>query len=99
MFFNNNTLQQWLIALLIAILSLIVIRILRRIILHRLKAISERTTTDIDDLITDLYVGQNSSFCLLLQSMLVHLVLTLPQTLKDIISRIVVVAILAQGAV
>ncbi len=103
MFFNktfyNNTLQQWLIALLIAILSLIVIRILRRAILHRLKAISEKTTTDIDDLITDL-IHKTKFFLLFAVAIYVgSLVLTLPQTLKDIISKIVVVAILAQGAV
>lgn len=97
--FYNNTIQQWLIAILIAVVTFIVIRILRKFIFHRLKDISEKTTTDIDNLITDL-IQKTKLFLLLAVSIYVgSLALTLPQTLKDIISRVVVVAIIIQGAI
>jgi len=97
--FYNNTTQQWLIAAGITIISLIVIRILRGIVVHHLRAISEKTTTDIDDLITDL-INKTKFFLLLAIAIYIgSLVLTLPQTLKAIITKIVIIAILAQGAI
>ncbi len=97
--FYNNTVQQWIIAIIIAILSLVVIRILRGVILHRLRVISEKTTTEIDDLITDLL--QRTKFFLLLAVAIYigSLALSLPQTLKAVITKVVIIAILAQGAI
>jgi small-conductance mechanosensitive channel len=95
----NNTIQQWLIAAGIAILSLIVIRILRGIIFHRLRAISEKTATELDDLITDL-VYRTKFFLLLAVAIYIgSLALSLPQTMKDVITKVVIIAILAQGAI
>lgn len=97
--FYNNTLQQWFIAILVVLLSLIVIRILRNFIFHRLKVISAKTTNLIDDMITDLIHKTKLFFLLAISIYIASLTLTLPQILKNIISKFVVVAILAQGAI
>jgi len=97
--FYNNTLQQWIIAVAITIISLVAIRLLRGIVLHRLRAISEKTTTKIDDLITDL-LHRTKSFLLLAVAIYIgSLALSLPQTLKEVITKVVIIAILAQGAI
>jgi len=50
----GNSVQTWLVALLIAVGVLAVLRLVRRILVRRLSAMAERTGTDVDDLGVDL---------------------------------------------
>lgn len=97
--FYHNSVKDWLIALSLAITAFIALRIVKGIITHRLRAISEKTATDIDDLITDLIHRTKLFFLLSVAIYTGSLTLTLPQTLKDIISKVLIVSLLAQGAV
>lgn len=51
--YYDNTVQAYLIALGIILVGLLLVRIFRRSMLHRLRAWSEKTTITFDDLVVD----------------------------------------------
>lgn len=97
--FYNNSIQNWLVAIAIIIVSIIGLRIINRIIYGRIKKIAEKTTTDLDDLVAESFRKIKSFFLLAISIYLGSLALTLPQTLSDIISKLVIIALLVQGAI
>ncbi len=58
----DNTLRQWLIALGVALATVIALRLLLAFVRHRLEALAQRTATDWDDLASDLIQRTNYLF-------------------------------------
>jgi small-conductance mechanosensitive channel len=97
--FYNNTVKDWIIAVVVLCVSYTVLKIAKAIIAHRLHALSKRTTTDIDDLFTDL-LKRVKFLPLLLTSVYVgSLTLTLPLKVENIIRISLIVSFLWQTAI
>ena len=96
--FLKNTTLTWLYALGLFIISLIVLRIIRGIVRHRVLKLAEKTDNDIDDLIAEL-IGKTHIFMLVLFSLFFgSLILDLPAQFNTILIRVLVAGILLQAA-
>ncbi|MDH4198619.1 MAG: mechanosensitive ion channel family protein [Candidatus Aminicenantes bacterium] len=97
--FYHNTVQTWIIALGVVVVAFVVLRVLKSIIYRRILAFARRRSTEWDDLVADL-VRRTKFFFLLVVSLYagVH-VLTLPETLKAALEKVVIIGILFQGVV
>ena len=92
------TATQWLIALGIALVVFVVVRGVIAVALKRLKKFAEKTDTDLDDLITELLEKTKSLFVLIVAVWAGSLALTLPDGLDAGLQKVLVVALLFQGA-
>lgn len=92
------TATQWLIALGIALVVFVVVRGVIAVALKRLKKFAEKTETDLDDLITELLEKTKSLFVLVVAVWAGSLALTLPDDLDAGLQKVLVVALLFQGA-
>jgi small-conductance mechanosensitive channel len=97
--FYHNTVKDWIVSLIIAIIVLSALRILRGIVSHRLKIFSEKTATELDDLFSDLTHRIKFFFLFSIALYSGSLVLSLPETLSEIIRKVVIIALLVQGAI
>ncbi len=101
-FLNNeylgNTAQDWLIAVGLALIVFVFVRAAIGIVLKRLSAIASKTETDIDDLVAELLDKTRFLFVALLALYVGSLYLTLPTGVSDLLSTILVLGFLAQGA-
>jgi len=97
--FYNNPVQTWLIALGILILSMALLTIIKKILLHRLHKLSQKTATYVDDLITENFAKIKALFLLIISIYLASLTLTLSPKVTSIISKLVIIALLIQGAI
>jgi small-conductance mechanosensitive channel len=97
--FYDNTLKAWLIALGVALSGFIVLSILKRILGRKFGALAQKTTTDVDDFIVD-FIHRTKPFLLLLVSLYLgsHF-LSLPETARQILSKLTVLAFLLQFAI
>lgn len=93
----DNPLKTWLIATLVAVATILTLRILRGVFLRRLRSISRKTRGEFDDLITDLLDRTKGFFLLILAVFVGAFVLTLPGKATDLIRVVVLMAILVQG--
>jgi small-conductance mechanosensitive channel len=97
--FYGNTLQTWGIAILVAVVTLLVLRLLVRMAAGRARALSEKTETRLDDLIAGLLAGTKSFFLLLIGVYAAALTLTLPDRVRELIDSIAVIALIMQGGI
>lgn len=97
--FFDNPVRIWLLALLVAIGVIVVLRIVMGLVIRRAIAISKRTETDIDDLVAHLLEKTRFLFLLVVALYAGSLVLTLPETATNLISSVVVIALLVQAAI
>jgi small-conductance mechanosensitive channel len=97
--FLDNTLKAWLIALGVALLGFIVLSILKKILGRKFGALAQKTTTEVDDFIVD-FIHRTKPFLLLLVSLYLgsHF-LSLPETARQILSKLTVLAFLLQFAI
>lgn len=95
----GNTIFQWLIALVVVIVVSGVLELLKTLISRRLGRLAERTLTQTDDVLVDLIRRTKFIFLLVIAVYLGSLVLSLPRVLSGVISKVVIFALLAQGAV
>jgi small-conductance mechanosensitive channel len=96
--FYHNTLKNWLIALGIALVAFLFLRLLRAVSYRKVKTFAERTTTSLDDLVAELIYRTKYVFLSLLSIYLGSLLLTLPATVKVVINKLMTMALLIQGA-
>ncbi len=95
----GNTVQQWLVAAGIVMLTYIILTIVKRTLVRRLHEFAGRTKTNIDDLVVDL-VRRTRFFVLLLIALYVGtVVLTLPPDLKSLFGTIASIVFLIQAAI
>jgi small-conductance mechanosensitive channel len=97
--FYHNTIKDWIIALAVALAVFTVLRILKTIVYHRAKVLAERTSTDVDDHVADLIRHIKFFFLFLVAVYLGSHFLTLPRMANVIISKLLIIALLIQGAI
>jgi small-conductance mechanosensitive channel len=95
----ENTVRTWLLALLVAIVAMLILRIAMKLIIRRAIAISKRTETDIDDLVAHLLENTKFLFLLVMSLYAGSLVLTLPQKATRLVNSVAVIALLVQSAI
>lgn len=96
--FLNNSLQSWLIALLVFALTFIGIRLLARILINRLARLPDKPGQQFEDLVQDLLLRIRSLFIMLIALYLGAQVLTLPEPVDNLLRTIAVVALILQFA-
>jgi len=95
----QNSVKQWLYAIGIFIGTFIVLRVVLSIIRGRLKKLSQKTKTDIDDLIVHLLEKVKFFFLFFISIYVASFFLTLPPNLSSIIGKIIIIVFLLQGAI
>ena len=94
----NNTLLQWIIAIGIAVVSYIVVHVLRLLVVRRLAAVAERTASQIDDILVDVLKHTNPALVLIVSLYFGLQFLTLPDMVAHTIKIIATVAFFLQVA-
>jgi small-conductance mechanosensitive channel len=97
--FYGNTLKTWTIALSVALASFVILSIFKKVIYRQFRARAERTTADIDDFIADLIGRIEFFFLLMIAVFLGSGFLSLPSTVRTVINKLMVIALLFQGAI
>jgi small-conductance mechanosensitive channel len=92
----GNPVWAWLVAVAIAGLVPLVLKALKRFILHRLAAVAQRTTTPLDDLAAEVLGGTRAFFLVLAAVYAGSSVLTLPEVVDRAIHFLSVLALLVQ---
>jgi small-conductance mechanosensitive channel len=96
--FLDNTAQDWIIAAVLVVIVMVLVRTLIGVVLKRLSAIASKTETDVDDLISQLLDKTKFLFVALLALYAGAISLTLPPEVDALLSTILVLGLLAQGA-
>ena len=96
--FADNLAQDWLIAAGVFVVVIVMVRTVIRIAVKRLRAIASKTETDVDDLIAQLLERTKFLFVALLALYAGAISLTLPPEVDELLSTILVLGFLAQGA-
>lgn len=94
--FYFNTVEQWAIALGIAVVTLTVLKILKWTIARKFSAIAKTTITQVDDLAIDVLGKTRSFFVIVVSLYCASLALELPDPVRRIVGMIFVVALLLQ---
>ena len=96
--FLDNTAQDWIIAAVLVVIVMVMVRTVIAIVLKQLSAIASKTDTDVDDLVTELLEKTKFLFVALLALYVGALSLSLPTEVDDLLSTILVLGFLMQGA-
>lgn len=97
--FYNSTIQEWLLSLLIMIIVVAVMIILKKILSHQLHVVAQRTRNDWDNLVAEL-IDKTKVFLLLLIALYGgFLTLSLPQNILTLTKKVLILALLLQGAI
>ncbi|NVM22518.1 MAG: mechanosensitive ion channel family protein [Desulfobacterales bacterium] len=97
--FYNNTVKEWLVALLVFVVILLLMKILKAVIYGQIYKIATKTDNVWDNLAAEL-INRIKPFLLLTIALyLGSLLLSLPETTRDIIAKFVGVVILIQLAI
>lgn len=97
--FYHNTIQEWLIALAVVIVILGALSILKSLMARRLGQLAEKTVTPVDDLLVDVIRMTKFLFLLVVALYLGSLMVSLPALLTAVMGKVVIFALLAQGAI
>lgn len=97
--FYDNTLANWLLALAIFIVTLVILRTGREIAANRLKRFAEKTVTTLDDLAADLIHRTRFLVLFIISVYAGSLALELPQDLHTLLESIALIAVLLQIAI
>jgi small-conductance mechanosensitive channel len=95
----GNTLHSWVTALVVAIGATILLSIVKRIVVHRLGILAQKTTTDIDDLVVDLLNRTRIYFLFAIGLYAGSHVLAMNSDVGDIRRTVVILLLLFQSAV
>jgi len=95
----NNTLESWAIALAVLLGATLAMHWLRRLALHKMQALSERTSTMADDLVARMLRKTYLLILVLLSAYLASLVLELTERQRLVVSRIAIAALILQLAI
>jgi small-conductance mechanosensitive channel len=96
--FLENTLIAWLAALVAAVIVFLALSVLKRIIARRVFAWVKGTSTDLDDLVVDLFGRTWYLFVIAVSIYIGSLFLALPQV-EPLLKTVMVILLLAQAAV
>jgi small-conductance mechanosensitive channel len=93
----DNTVRQWLTALIILAVSFVLLSLLLRFLSGRLRRWAARTQNEYDDLISDLLHATRTWFLLLISAYLGSLYLTLPDRIEIWFRVVVIAAVFVQA--
>ena len=96
--FLDNTAQDWIIAAVLVVIVMVLVRTVIGVALKRLSAIASKTETDVDDLVSQLLDKTKFLFVALLALYVGAISLTLPPEVDALLSTILVLGFLIQGA-
>jgi len=94
----GNTLQNWAVAAITAVMLIIILKGINKFVIYRLKKQSEKTQTDIDDLIVNLLGKTNVILVIVFSLFLGSLFLDLNETLLYVRRSTLIIAIIVQLA-
>jgi small-conductance mechanosensitive channel len=94
----GNTLANWLLALAIAISVFVVLNILKRITFRKVRAWVQRTRTDLDDLVVELFARTWYLLLLTISIYVGSLILARPE-IEAVLRAVLVILLLVQAAV
>jgi small-conductance mechanosensitive channel len=97
--FYANPVRAWLFALLAAGVALVLLGLAKALILRSLVRLAGRTRTDLDDIAADVVRSTRVWFLVIVSLWAGSLLLVLPETVREIIGTITVLAILMQLAI
>ncbi|MGD2117403.1 MAG: mechanosensitive ion channel family protein [Chromatiales bacterium] len=97
--FYDNSLQTWLIALSVAVLGAIALRIFQALGVKQIERLAKRTATTWDDAFVDLLRHTKGLFLLIVALFAGSLTLTLPEHVRETTQAVVIVALLIQAGV
>ena len=97
--YYNNPLQKWLIALASLVLSFIIIKIVLSFVKSRLKKISVKTVSQVDDVIVILLEKTSSILILVLSIYIASCFITLKEFISTFIGDALVIVFLIQAAI
>jgi small-conductance mechanosensitive channel len=97
--YYGNTLRDWGIGALTAIVALLILRLIRVIVLSRLRSWAQKTETEWDDIITGMLSRTRALFLLIVAIYAGSLVLSLSTGIHEIIATVVMIALLIQGGI
>ncbi len=95
----GNSIQTWIVALLLGILTLGILKQLVRIATKRVASLAERTVTDWDDLVAQVLGRTKLLFLTGTAAFVGTLVLTLPTGVVHLVNGLVVIVLLIQGGI
>ncbi|MFQ5707362.1 MAG: mechanosensitive ion channel family protein [bacterium] len=95
----DNTLKEWLIALIVFVVSLLILRILKGVIAKRLGILTQKTRTELDDLIAQLIAEIRVFVLLLVAIYAASLVLTVPEKVSSILRNLLIIGFLVQAVI
>jgi small-conductance mechanosensitive channel len=96
--FYHNTVLQWIIAVGIALGFLLLVKLIQVIVLARLKKLTERTQTNIDDIILGTFSKTHTFLVILVGLAIAAFYLQLPPEVMSIVHVVVTVAVALQVA-
>jgi small-conductance mechanosensitive channel len=97
--FYHNELQQWILALASILISYLLFRIIKKIVYNRILKISEKTETDIDDLVAELIRRINGLVLLVVSIYIGSQFLKFPQGLENFFNKLLIISLLVQAAI
>jgi small-conductance mechanosensitive channel len=95
--FLNNTLLEWLIAFILALVLVFVLQIVKVFVLRKLAQLAKKTTTDIDDLLVIVLKQTNLFFLLVLAVYTASHLLDLPEMVAGLLYTVFILVLLLQG--
>ncbi|MCD4671668.1 MAG: mechanosensitive ion channel family protein [Anaerolineaceae bacterium] len=93
----NNTIQTWLLAVLVTVLLFGVFRVARKVLVNRACKLAAKTATDVDDFLCELLEDLRSFFLLGLAVLLSSRVLVLSTDVRGVIRVVFIILALLQG--
>ncbi|MFQ5703604.1 MAG: mechanosensitive ion channel family protein [Gemmatimonadales bacterium] len=95
----GNSIQTWIVGLVLALLTFVTLRILVRTAAKRIAILAEKTSTDWDDLIAQVVSRTKILFLLVTAVFVGSLVLTLPAGITRLANGVAVIVVLIQGGI
>ena len=94
----NNTVQNWLIALIIAIATFIILKVLQRLALKKLTKLVQKTQTEIDDLLVSILSNTKLVSLLIASVYAGSYALTLKPSIAALSQKIIILTFIMQAA-
>ncbi|GJQ20216.1 MAG: hypothetical protein HBSIN02_05710 [Bacteroidia bacterium] len=92
----GNSVQQWLIAFGVVIVSLLVLKLMRVFLIRRLVAMAEKTETQVDDFLVDVVAKTRRFFVVILALYMGVQFITIPASVAGVLDIVVVITVLLQ---
>jgi len=97
--FYSNTIKEWAISIVVFFICFIFLRIFKSLLIRKVKKFSKKTETKLDDFIVLLLKKTKLFFIFFASYYIGSILLELPETVKTINNKIIILVFLLQGAI